>query len=147
MPRVAEPDDVPVRDAYHEVVKRALLSDGWTITHDPFTLSVGGRHVFVDLGAERLLAAEKGAQRIAVEVKAFPGPSDLADLQQALGQYVLYRSLLMRIEPDRQLFLAVPELIFESTLLEPIAQPVLQDLKLHVVTFDPRKEQIVRWMP
>jgi hypothetical protein len=46
----------------------------------------------------------------------------------ALGQYVFYRSLLARFEPGRKLFPAVPYSIFVSTLEEPIARPVLEDL-------------------
>ena len=64
----------------------------------------------VDLGAERLLAAEKGEEKIAVEIKSFRGASDIHDLEVAVGQYVLYRSLLTRFEPDRRLFLeAIPK--------------------------------------
>ncbi len=27
---------MPAQDLYHNIVKNALLKDGWTITHDPF---------------------------------------------------------------------------------------------------------------
>lgn len=58
-------------DLYHNAVKSALVKDGWTITHDPFTITFGRRDVYVDLGAERMIAAEKGNERIAVEIKSF----------------------------------------------------------------------------
>ncbi len=93
---------MPARDAYHGAVRNALVRDGWTITHDPFRLSFGGRDVFVDLGAERVLAAEKAGRRIAVEIKGFTGASRVADLEQALGQLVLYRAILAEREPDRE---------------------------------------------
>jgi len=99
---------VPSRDLYHDAVKAALIKDGWTITHDPFTITFGRRRVFVDLGAERMLAAERGEEKIAVEVKSFLGPSELHDVELALGQYVLYQTLLEEREPERSLFLAVP---------------------------------------
>jgi len=54
-------------DICHEVVKSALIKDGWTITHDPLTLSVGIRKVFIDLAGERLIAGEKDGEKIAVE--------------------------------------------------------------------------------
>lgn len=54
-----------------------MVREGWTITHDPLRLTSGRRNLYVDLGAERLLAAEKGTLRIAVEVKMFSGPSDI----------------------------------------------------------------------
>jgi hypothetical protein len=59
---------MPATDTYHQVVKNALTKDGWIITHDPYTLAFGQRNVFVDLGAERVLAAEKGQEKIAIEI-------------------------------------------------------------------------------
>jgi hypothetical protein len=99
---------MPARDVYHAAVRNALESDGWTITHDPYTLTFGQRDVFVDLGAEKAIAAERQGERIAVEIKSFLGPSDVRELEVAIGQYVFYRSLLARVEPDRKLFIAVP---------------------------------------
>jgi hypothetical protein len=134
------------RDIYHDAVKSALVKDGWTITHDPYTLTFGQRNVFVDLGAERVLAAEKGGEKIAVEIKSFQGLSDIRDFEIAIGQYVFYRSLLVRYEPERQLFLAVPYIAFVNTLDEPIARPVIEDLDVHLVAFDPQQEKIVKWI-
>jgi hypothetical protein len=62
----------------------------------PYTLTCGQRNVFVDLDAERLIAAEKDREKIAVEIKRFQGVSDGRDLEMAIGQYVFYRSLLTR---------------------------------------------------
>ena len=76
------------KDIYHNCVKNALIKEGWIITHDPLTLEVGGRNVYVDLGAERPFAAEKDGKKIAVEVKSFRGASDLRDYENALGQYI-----------------------------------------------------------
>jgi hypothetical protein len=136
---------MPVKDIYHESVKKAMIKDGWTITHDPYVLTFGQKDVFVDLGAERILAAERGSEKIAVEIKSFQGASDIRDLENAVGQYVFYRSLLTRFEPDRKLFLAVPESVFASTLNEPIARPVIEDLRVSLMAFDPQKEEIVKW--
>jgi hypothetical protein len=133
------------KDLYHDCVRHALVKDGWTITHDPYTMTFGQKDVFVDLGAERLLAAEKGSERIAVEVKSFQGPSDIRDLEMAIGQYLFYRSLLTRFEPGRKIFLAVPQSVYNNTFQEPIARPVLVDQAIAVVAFDPIKEVIVQW--
>ncbi len=64
---------MPARDLYHDQVKKALIKDGWHITHDPLRLSWGGKDLYVDLGAEQLIGAEKDKQRIAVEVKELLG--------------------------------------------------------------------------
>lgn len=138
---------MPARDVYHAAVRNALIKDGWTITHDPYTLSFGQKAVFVDLGAERPIAAEKSGQRIAVEIKTFLGPSDVHEFELALGQYAFYRSLMARLEPDRQLFLAVPEVVFEGILSEPITRPALDDFKVAILVFDVVRELIVKWTP
>ena len=85
---------MPARDSYHDSIKHALIKAGWTITHDPLRLSWGGKDMYVDLGAERLLAAERTGQQIAVEIKSFTNASEMNDLEQALGQYLVYRAVL-----------------------------------------------------
>lgn len=138
---------MPARDVYHAPVRNALVKDGWTITHDPYTLTFGQRDVFVDLGAERTIAAEREGQRIAVEIKCFLGPSDVRELEIALGQYVFYRLLLTRVEPERKLFIAVPEAVFAGILSDPIARPVLDDTRLSILVFDAAREVVVQWIP
>jgi len=70
---------MPQRDYHHQAVRNALTKEGWTITHDPLTVPFGVRKVYLDLGAERLLGAERGNERIAVEIKSFIGVSEVAD--------------------------------------------------------------------
>jgi hypothetical protein len=94
---------VPANNIYHDTVIQALTADGWTITDDPLRLSYGGRDLFVDLRAERLtLAAEKKGQKIAIEVQSFLNPSPVRGLQEAVGQYEIYRTVLEQTEPERQ---------------------------------------------
>ena len=38
------------------------------------------------------------------EIKSFLGPSQLHDLEVAVGQYLVYRSLLEVTDPQRKLF-------------------------------------------
>ncbi len=78
------------KDIFHETVKNALAAEGWVITHDPLTLKLSKRKLFIDLGAERVIAAEKDNTKIAVEIKSFLGLSPLTDFYKALGQYQLY---------------------------------------------------------
>jgi hypothetical protein len=103
---------MPARDRYHDQVKNALIKDGWTITQDPLHVKWARKDMFIDLGAERILAAQKGTRKIAVGVKSFVGPSDMADLEQAIGQYTIYHEVLSRVDPDRSLFLAVDEELY-----------------------------------
>lgn len=138
---------MPRHDIYHDVVKNALVKDGWKITHDPLILPYGGRNLYVDIGAEAPIGAEKDGRQIAVEVKSFLGGSEITELERALGQYMLYRFLLARQEPERVLFLAFPRSAYVSILNEPAEGRdfiATQDLKLMV--FEPDQETIVQWI-
>ena len=84
---------MPRRETHHEAVRSALVAEGWSITSDPLRLQYGGVELYVDLGAERLLAAERGNECTAVEVKSFVGQSDIAESYGALGQYLSYRQV------------------------------------------------------
>jgi hypothetical protein len=135
------------RDSYHDTVKRALQKDGWTITHDPFPLQIGNKRLSADLGAERLISAEKESQKIVVEVKSFVGHSDVKDLEQALGQYVLYRQVLNEMGIDRILYLAVSRPTFNSVFPIELGQVLLKNQIIRLIVFDDEREAIVQWIP
>ena len=138
---------MPAKDIYHDVVKNALIKDSWKITHDPFHLRLTrGKNLFIDLGAESLIAAEKEQKKIAVEIKSFRRPSDMKDLEEALGQFVLYNHLLQRYDPKRDLYLAVTEDVGKSIFEEEAGQVLLEDGIIQLFTFDPIKEEIIRWI-
>ena len=99
----------------------------------------------MDLGAERLLAAEKTGQHIAVEIKSFLSASDTRDLEQAIGQYLLYRAIIERTEPSRQLFLAVPIDAWNDTFLDSLGQLMLESYHLNVIAFDHVTEEVIVW--
>jgi len=137
---------VSARNIYHQVVRRALIVDGWTITHDPLPLSYGDRDLYVDLGAEQgAIAAEREGERIAVEIASFLSPSPVRDLQEAVGQYNVYHALLGVNEPERLLYLAVPERVFESLLSERFGRFIIDQLQIRLLVFDIHKERILQW--
>ncbi len=138
---------MPAKDIYHDKVKNALIKDGWTITHDPLRLEWGGKDMYVDLGAEQLLAAEKGGRQIAVEIKSFVGASDMDDLEKALGQYVVYHDVLTELEPQRVLYLAVPRQVLRDIFEEPLGKLLLKNNRARLIGFDPHTEEIVQWIP
>jgi hypothetical protein len=138
---------VSARDIYHNTVRLALEKDGWTITHDPFPLQIGKKRLSADLGAERLISAEKGLQKIVVEVKSFVGQSDVKDLQQALGQYVLYSQILNEMEIERVLYLAVSQPTFNSVFTIELGQILLKNQIVRLIVFDDENEVIVKWIP
>jgi hypothetical protein len=133
------------RDKVHQQVVNALLKDGWAITHDPFKVRWKTRKLLVDLGAEKLIAAEKEADRIAVEVKSFVGASDLEDLYQAIGQFILYRKALRHADPDRVLFLAIDAAIFSQLFDDPEGESLRAEEGINLLVFDKHAEEIVPW--
>ena len=138
---------MPAKDIYHNTVRKSLEKDGWTITHDPFPLKIGKKRLSADLGAERLISAERGIQKIVVEVKSFVGQSDVRDLEQALGQYVLYSQILKETGIDRELYLAISQLTFNSVFTIQLGQILLKSQILKLVVFDNESEVIVQWIP
>jgi hypothetical protein len=96
------------RDVFHDVVRRALEKEDWTITHDPLSLNFTDFSLMLDLGAERLLGFDRGSERIAVEIKGFGNALRIHDFHAMMGQYQNYQAALELREPDRQLYLAVP---------------------------------------
>jgi len=138
---------MPAKDIYHDTVKTALVKDGWTITDDPLKIEVGKRSIYIDLGAKQLFGAEKLGRKIAVEVKSFLAPSPVNELEKALGQYELYSLILEDEDPDRLLYLAISDIIFDEFFAEEIGQRVLQKKNLRTIVFDPNLQEIVQWIP
>ncbi len=134
------------KDLYHEQVKRALIKDGWNITHDPYELSFGKIGYEVDFGAEKLFAAEKDAEKIAVEVKSFIGPSDVNEFHRAVGQFNDYFVVLEMKEPDRILYLAVPENKWLRFFQEVAIQKALQRIQAKIIVYNPQSETIKLWI-
>jgi hypothetical protein len=134
------------KDLYHDDVRDALVKDGWTITDDPLRLRWGKKDYYVDLGAERVIAAEKQGRRIAVEIKSFLGNSIVDDMEKALGQYLIYRSIMRRRQPEREVFLAVPKSV-AKLFDEPLGQLLVDDYDIQALIFDHKKKEVFRWLP
>jgi len=139
---------MPAKDRYHDAVVKALTDEGWKITDDPFRLGYGDRTLWIDLGAEQeTLAAEKEGRKIAVEIKSFIRPSEIEDLQKAIGQYNLYRDVLSENEPDRVLYLAVPIRTYDGVFEERIGRLVIKRQRINLLVFDHEQERILEWLP
>jgi hypothetical protein len=139
---------MPAKDIYHEPFVRALQKDGWAITHDPLTVTVEGTNLLIDVGAERLLAAQRGNERIAVEIKSFVSLSAVQDLKEAVGQFLLYDLALRQSgnQADRTLYLAVREAVFGDVFVDGIGKLFLNSGFLRLIVFDPDREEITRWI-
>ena len=121
------------RDAFHNIVKAALLAEGWQITYDPFPVDYGDVQMQIDLGAERLLAAQRDSEKIAVEVKSFTHPSAISEFYTAVGQYFNYRHTLRAQEADRKLHLAVPSQIYDQFFRLRFVGEIVQEQQILIV--------------
>lgn len=135
------------RDLIHHEVRDALIADGWVITHDPFELFYGDDELAPDLGAERLLGAENGIEQIIVEIKSLRARSFIQAVGQAIGQYILYRTVLNEIESPRRLWLAISEEAASQISDHPAAELLMTKelINLVVIAIDARK--VVAWQP
>ena len=138
---------MPRRDLYHFAVRTALEKDGWLVTDDPFLLKVGKKRLAADLGAERAIAAQRGLDKIIVEIKSFTGVSDIDDLEKVLGQYTLYQRIIEAQKIDRRLYLALPQAAYLGLFTIEIGQILLDSQALQLLVFDPDSEVILQWIP
>jgi hypothetical protein len=135
------------KDLVHEAVKKALIKDNWLITDDPYRITFGGVNMAVDLGAEKLIAATKDNQKIAVEIKSFLEQSSaISQFHTALGQFINYRTVLAQKDPDRILYLAIPQFTYDSFFRLEFTQLIIKNNQLKLIVFDNDKEVIVQWI-
>ncbi|QHV93648.1 element excision factor XisH family protein [Spirosoma endbachense] len=137
---------MPAKDAYHDIVRTALEKESWQITHDPLRLVLGRRKGYVDLAAEKLLAAQRGTQKIAVEIKSFLGASTLDEFEDALGQFLIYKVALETDEPDRKLYLAIPASVYTDFFDDSFFIGILERYAVLLLIFDEEQQTIIQWI-
>lgn len=134
------------RDFFHTSVRRALEKDEWTIVADPLWIGAGGIDVAIDLAADRLIAADRDGEKIAVEVKSFlKGASAISEFHTALGQFLNYRAVLRLDSPGRDLYLAVPTSAYDTFFQLPIPKGQIEDFQVKLIVYEPIKEAVVLW--
>jgi ferric iron reductase protein FhuF len=115
-------------------------------SHDPYILKTEGVNFPIDLGAEKLIAAEKENEKIVVEIKSFLSESVPNEFHTALGQYLDYELGLEDQEPDRLIFLAMPDKIHQKIQKIPLLQKALNRYNVKTIIFDPISETIKQWL-
>jgi CRISPR/Cas system-associated exonuclease Cas4 (RecB family) len=136
---------MPARDQYHDAVRTALEKEGWNITEDPYYLGFGRDIIAIDLAAERTIAAERDNQKIAVEIKSFSNPSILHDFHAALGQYLNYQMAIEISEPNRILYLAIPNTAYARILERDLVQAALKRHSVRILVYNKDQEVIEVW--
>jgi len=134
------------KDLFHDAVRRGLEKNQWIVTDDPLELELEEITVKIDLAAERLIAAERGEEKIAVEIKSFIGTSAISDFHTALGQFLNYRIMLEINEPERLLYLAVPRETYQTFFQSRFAQLAIDRYQIKLIVYDPIMEEIVQWI-
>lgn len=138
--------EMPQQDAYHNSVRNALEKDGWTVTHDPFTIRLEDVKFYVDLAAEKIIEGDAENRKVAIEIKVFGGLSFLNEFEKAVGQYLIYEQFLGELFPERILFLAVSNDVFEESFSLPSIQAVVSRQKIKLLVFNPEFEEITKWI-
>ena len=139
-------EETMAKDLFHQAARAALEKDGWTVTHDPYTIKILDTTTNIDLGAERLMAAERGREQIAVEVKSFIGPSLTYDFHLAVGQYMNYRRALRKNDPQRLLFLGVTKDAYRIFFTKADVQEAVEEFDIRLFVFDDELQQVDRWV-
>ncbi len=134
------------KDKFHEEVKRALIKDRWTATDDPLKIESDGKRFEIDFGAERLIFADREVEKVAIEVKSFLNPSAITDFYAAMGQFLAYRLALEDVEPERILYLAVPDDAYRTFFRSKFIQRAIVKYELLLVVYDPIQEVITQWI-
>ncbi len=137
---------MPAKDVIHETVKTALIKDGWKITHDPYTIRMGDTNVFADLGAEKVIAAEKGTRKIVVEIKSFIGLSMMDELEKAIGKFELYKAWVAETDPERTVYLAVSETTFNDVFDTIGGRVLIERLKIKLLLVALTKREVTKWI-
>lgn len=132
------------KDRFHDAVRTALEKEGWTITADPYEVSAGDVDFEIDLAAE-MLAAERAGEKIAVEIKSFIGRSNVSEFHTALGQFLNYQFALEEFDPQRKLYLAIPESVYQSFFQRRFTRSVVERTGINLLVYNEKQEVIVQW--
>ncbi|MEH1816256.1 MAG: XisH family protein [Nostoc sp.] len=137
---------MPAKDVYHDVVKNALIKDGWIITADPYPIKYEEVKLFADLAGEKTIAASREGKQIVIEIKSFLSRSPMRDFETALGQYLIYKAFLSLENPERELYLAIGEIIYEDFFQKVAIQLLVAKYQVSLLVVDMNKQEIVKWI-
>jgi hypothetical protein len=120
-----------------------ISTDSGSIESSPVSVVAHADQATFAAPPDPTLAREERA--IAVEIKGFFGPLPMADLQQAVGQYLVYASWMRRIDPARELWLAISEDTYTAVFDRIAGQAVVDDYHIRLLVVDVEAERIRAW--
>ncbi len=130
------------KDAIHDHVKRALIKDGWLVTHDPYRIEYGTQEVQADLAIKR----PDGKIRVIIEIKSFYGRSFISEFEKASGQYRIYRRYLQLNNLDYDLYLAVSEAVYKSQFVREEIKVLVDYNEIDLLVVNIEREEVVQWI-
>lgn len=136
---------MPALDSCHPQIVRALEKDGWKVRKNPLVLETPLSHFFIDIIAERPVELND-REVVIVEAKCFSANrAYTVELYQAIGQYLIYRDLLIRLQINDPLYLAIPLTAFES-VFRLLAMETIQKSAIKLLIVDMEREVIIQWL-
>jgi hypothetical protein len=136
---------MPKFDTCHAQVVRALQKDGWRIEVEQVLIATDDRHGYVDLRAMRESNGTRH-QIMLVEIKCFPDRnSTTEDLYVAIGQYIIYRAIMIELGMAIPLYLAVSDDVFE-TVFDSSVRWAISDSRIRLVIVSLETETIREWI-
>ena len=135
------------KDFYHDYVRAVLQQAGWTVKREFITLPFANTRVHMDLLAENT-AADGSTSTVVIEVKNFREETGyVSELQKSIGQYLLYRDILLNEGHAYPLYLAVPATAYASFLSAPLIRNLFQQHQIQLLLFNPQDPTSLRWNP
>jgi XisH protein len=72
--------------------------------------------------------------------------SFITSFYEAVGKYIVYRNVLAMREPERILYLAVPETIYMRFFEEQVIQKTMRDERFKLVIYNQTNQIITEWV-
>jgi hypothetical protein len=136
---------MPAVDACQPQIIKALENEGWYVNPKPYYVEKDDRRAFIDVVASK--QSNGTHERIMLaEVKCFVDQnSSTTELYVALGQYLIYRSLLTETNQLIPLYLAISEQVYRA-IFDSIVLRVVEEARIKLLIVDLGVERIVRWI-
>jgi XisH protein len=130
---------MPALDYCQNQIIRALQKAGWTVSAKPQRLIVGRRVVYIDL------IAMQDSHKVFIEVKCFVDFDSTHEQYAAIGQYLIYRTMLQALGDSTPLYLTIPSKINDGKL-DRIMRSVIDNNRIKLLTVDIAMESVRQWI-
>lgn len=126
-------------DKIHDAVKNALIKDSWTITAESFQFN------FFELELNGDFEAENKVDKIFIKIDRFFGSSIISDFENALGQFLLYRTVLSELKPDVKTYLAFSASNYYRFFKNNAIKTFIEAERLSFFAVNLEGEKIIKW--